>query len=296
MNQAVVPNTASSGHNPQQQALLGALAHVLEPLAELCVDQGLAIQAVEEALRHAMVRAARRAAEQGGEAVNPARLTSRISTMTGLTRREVTRIEQAVQPARPASRSLVTEAFTRWAFEAEYRGADGKPLSLPRQGPAPSFEALAAQVTRDVHPRSLLADMVRQGLVEQVGEHCRLLRDTLVPQGDWAHMVGFLGDNVGDHLRAASANVRGECAPHFEQSVLADELSLESMTEVKRLISTQWQQLMRDIVPQLEALMIEDRSSGRTCDQAVRIGMYSWMRAMSPEEQAQSAPLNGESA
>jgi hypothetical protein len=277
------------GLNPQQQALMGALAHVLEPLATLCVDQGVAIQAIEEALRHAMVAAARRACA----GANPARLTSRVSTMTGLTRREVTRISAAAQPARPASRSLVTEVFTRWAFEPEHRGEDGRVMALPVLGPAPSFEALAARVTRDVHARSLLADMQRLGLVTEADGQVRLLKDSLVPQGDWAHMVGFLGDNVGDHLRAASANVRGEGAPHFEQSVLADELSAESMAQVKDLITQQWQQLMRDMVPQLEALMAADQQAGRVRDQAVRIGMYSWMRDMTPEEQARTAPNDG---
>lgn len=213
--------------------------------------------------------------------------------MTGLTRREVTRISAAAQPARPASRSLVTEVFTRWAFEPEHRGEDGRVMALPVLGPAPSFEALAARVTRDVHARSLLADMQRLGLVTEADGQVRLLKDSLVPQGDWAHMVGFLGDNVGDHLRAASANVRGEGAPHFEQSVLADELSAESMAQVKDLITQQWQQLMRDMVPQLEALMAADQQAGRVRDQAVRIGMYSWMRDMTPEEQARTAPNDG---
>ena len=289
MNSQPASPPVLQGLNPQQQALLGAVAQILQPLAQLCIDQGLAIQAVEESLRHAMVRAAREAAEQSTAGVNPARLTSRISTMTGLTRREVARIEQSVQPARPASRSLVTEVFTRWAFETDYQDANGKPLALNRQGPAPSFEALAKRVTRDVHPRSLLTDMVRQGLVGDDGTQLRLLRDTLVPQGDWPHMVGFLADNVGDHLRAASANVRGQGDPHFEQSVLADELSAPSMAIVKDLITQQWQQLMQQIVPQLEALMAADEAAGRVRDQAVRIGLYSWMRGMTEQEQARAA-------
>jgi hypothetical protein len=285
MSSSPIHPAALQGLNPQQQALLGALGQVLEPLADLCIGQGVAIQAIEEALRHAMVRAARKASA----GANPERLTSRISTMTGLTRREVARIEQASEPARPASRSLVTEIFTRWAFEPEYRDAANQPRALPKMGPAPSFEALAKRVTSDVHPRSLVAEMERLGLLGRDGDELRLLKDSLVPQGDWAHMVGFLGDNVGDHLRAATANVLGDGPPHFEQSVLADELSLESMAQVKRLITQQWQQVMSDIVPQLEALMAQDAAAGRARDQAVRIGMYSWMREMSTEEQARSA-------
>lgn len=284
------PDPTLEGLNPQQRALMGALMHVLEPLAELCVSQGVAIQAVEEALRRAMVQAAREACAEG----NAKRLTSRISTMTGLTRREVARIEKEAAPARPASRSLVTEVFTRWAFEPGYRDAAGDPLVLSRTGPAPSFEALAGRVTRDVHPRSVLAEMLRLGMVEEAGERVRLCEDTLVPRGDWEQMVAFLGDNVGDHLRAATANVRGGGSSHFEQSVLADELSSESLEQAKTLISEQWQRLMSDLVPRLEALMDADRAAGRDRDQALRIGLYSWMRAMTGEESARSASTKGE--
>ena len=283
MSDQTTTHSATDGLNPQQQALLGALSQVLEPLADLCVGQGVAIQAVEEVLRHAMVRAAR----QASEGANPQRLTSRISTMTGLTRREVARIEQSTQPARPASRSLVTEIFTRWAFEPEYRDADNRPMRLPRVGPAPSFEALAHRVTRDVHPRSLLAEMQRLGLVGLDGEAVRLLRDTLVPQGDWVHMVGFLGDNVGDHLRAATSNVLGQGPAQFEQSVLADELSTESLAQAKLLVNAQWQALMSAVVPQLEALMQADRAAGRTQDQALRLGMFALARPMTEHERQQ---------
>lgn len=272
---------ASLGLNPQQQALLGALAHVLDPLAELCVGKGISIQALEESLRHAMVKAARMSC--GGEG---ARVVSRISAMTGLTRREVTRISQAVTPSRPASRSLVTEIFTRWAFEAAYRDARGRPMSLPKAGPTPSFEALAKRVTQDVHPRTLLAEMQRLGMVKQDSESglISLTKDSWVPQGNWTQMVAFLGDNVGDHLRAATSNVLAKDNAHFEQSVLADELSRESLERVKPLIEQQWQILMSRLVPELEALMADDKNNGRPADQAVRIGMFSWMRPMTDEE------------
>ena len=35
------------------------------------------------------------------------------------------------------------------------------PRALPRVGPAPSFESLAQEVTRDVHPRALLEELLR---------------------------------------------------------------------------------------------------------------------------------------
>ncbi len=262
------------------QPLQAALDALLEPMAQLCVGKGVPIQAVEEQLRRAFVKAARQACD----GANPQRLNSRISTLTGLTRREVTRIEALAETARPTTRSALTELFTRWMTLPPYCGTDG-PLELPRQGNEPSFESLAASVTRDVHSRSLLDGLCRLGLAEQdaARDTVRLSARAFVPRDQWAQMVGFLGDNVGDHLRAAVTNVLGQGNEHFEQSVYADELSSQSLQMARRIVSDQWQRLMTEVVPQLEALMQADDLAKRPQDQCLRLGLYSWTQAMPPQ-------------
>lgn len=272
----------------EQQALLGALAHLLQPFAELCLAKGVTIQAVEELVRRAFVQAARQACQ----GARPDRLTSRISTMTGLTRREVGRLEAEAAPELPATRSLSSELLTHWFSEPGYTDPQGRPLELARQGEAPSFEALAATVTRDVHPRTLLDEMVRLGLVGLAADkdRIRLLDEAFVPRNDWPQLVGFLGANVGDHLRAAVSNVLGSGSEHFEQALLADELSAQSLQQARQLISEQWRELMTRLGPRLQALMDEDQALGRTQDQQVRIGLYSWSQPMAPLPASNTPP------
>jgi hypothetical protein len=274
-------NTTDVLHT-EQQALLAAIGHLLRPFAKLCLAKGVPIQAIEERVRHAYVDAAKQACE--GD--NPERLTSRISTMTGLTRREVARIQQTVTPELPATRSAATDLLTYWTSQVGYVDTAKKPIAIPRQGPAPSFEALAASVTKDVHARSLLAEMIRLNLVthRKATDTVELLEDIFVPSNDWPQMVGFLGTNVGDHLEAAVTNVLGDGHQHFEQALLADELSAESVIQAQALISTQWRNLITTLGPQLQALMDADKAANRAQDQAVRIGLYSLSKAMpSPE-------------
>lgn len=269
-------------------SLLQALDSLLLPLAQLCVGKGVPIQAAEERLRRAFVEAAR----GNSDGANPQRLTSRISTLTGLTRREVARIQALNDPARPTTRSSVSELFTHWLSLPEYQGDQG-PMALPRVGPAPSFETLAQSVTRDVHARSLLEALLQLKLVAWNEEHdtVRLVAQAFVPRDQWAHMLCFLGDNVGDHLRAAVTNVLGQGNEHFEQSLYADELSAESMQQARQIISEQWRSLMTDVVPQLEALMKADAAAGRPQDQALRLGLYSWAQPMPPTpETPETAP------
>lgn len=261
----------------EQQLLLQALDHLLAPMAQLCVAKGVPIQAVEERLRRAFVAAAQDACA----GANPARLTSRLSALTGLTRREVARIQGLQEPARPTTRSPVTELFTHWLSLPAYQGEAG-PMALPRLGPSPSFESLAQSVTRDVHPRSLLEALARLRLVEwdSATDTVRLAADAFVPRDQWAQLMGFLGENVGDHLRAAVTNVLGQGSQHFEQALFADELSEQSLQQARRLISEQWRALMTQLVPQLEALMRADASAGRPQNQSLRLGLYSWTQAM----------------
>jgi hypothetical protein len=261
-----------------QEALLATLTQLLEPLARLSLAKGVSIQAFEERVRRAYVQAA----ADTCEGMNPDRLTSRISTMTGLTRREVARIQTSQAPARPVTRSLAIDVLTYWASQPGYIDARGQPVPIARSGAAPSFDALASFVTRDVHPKSVLVDMLRLGLVthDSVTDQVALVESVFVPNGDWPRMMGFLGANVGDHLLAAVDNVLGDGHQHFEQSLLADELSADALNQAKALISGQWRALMTHLGPELQALMEQDRAAGRAQNQQLRIGLYSYMTAM----------------
>jgi hypothetical protein len=255
-------------------AIVSAVAAILQPLARLAVARGIPARDLEEMLRIALVAAAREA-QPGGQ---PARQVSRIATATGLTRREVTRLMEAAPALPVASRSPATQVFSRWVSSPGYAGPDGRPRVLPRQGPAPSFEALAQSVTRDVHPRSLLDTLVRLGLAEEdaAGGTVRLLKDRYVPDPADDRLWALLGANVGDHLSAAVANVAGGGPRHVEQAVFADGLSAESLQAVHALAQAQWQAAVKALVPAIEALIDADRSAGREGDRRVRIGLYSY--------------------
>lgn len=263
----------------EQEALLAALEQVLAPLAQLCIGKNVTIQLIEERLRAAFVKAAR---EVHGDLPGQ-RLTSRISAMTGLTRRAVAQLErERSQRPQPLRRSPVSEVFTRWVSDPALQRAHQQPAALPRQGPMPSFEALAQSVTRDVHPRTLLEELSRLKLArhDEATDTVHLLRDAFVPRGDWDRMVAFLGANVGDHLRAATANVLGDGRQHLEQAITADELSEESLGAAQKLMQQQWRTLLAEVAPQLESLIASDRQAARPQNQALRIGLYTWAQPM----------------
>lgn len=259
----------------------------MAPLAQLCLAQGLSFAAAEEMFKRAFVDAARNASS----AAAVTRDISRISAATGLTRREVTRITLDGEARAAVRPSPATQIFTRWMGSRRLHDKNGDPRPLRRQGKAPSFEALAQSVTRDVHPRTLLEELCRLGLatLDAEADMVRLVGDSFVPRKDKSRMFGFLGNNVGDHLAAAVSNVLAEKPPHLEQAIFADELSQDSVATVRTLVAAQWRELLAGLVPKIQALVDADEKSGRTADRRVRVGLYSYHAPMAgqtndPEE------------
>ncbi len=272
-------------------ALAAALRQLLAPIARLALAQGVTHATLDELMKQALVAAA----DAAHDNLPPHRRVSRITTATGIHRREVGRLVGLLRqgaahqaPPRLDYGSHASELFAHWRSQAAYQGADGQPAVLPRQGPAPSFESLAQAITRDVHPRSLLDELLRLGLAahDPASDTVRLVRDGFVPQGDAARMLQVLGRNVGAHLQGAVDNVlhdgvRRPGPRHFEQAIFAGGLSEASLAEFRRLVTDHWQATLRALVPALEALIERDAAAAAGGDagvpayQQVRLGLYT---------------------
>ena len=205
--------------------------------------RGLPFAAVEELFKAAFVEAARRAQPRVGRRAHrqPRRHRHRADAARG--------DAPASMPARsrrPAAGPAV--AGDPGVHPLARRPGPARPArpprALPRQGPAPSFEALARSVTQDVHPRSLLDELCRLGLAARTATRCGCCATASSPARDSERAFAFLGSNVGDHLRAGVANVLAEAPPHVEQAVFADELSAESIAAFREIAKAQWQALL----------------------------------------------------
>ncbi len=261
--------------------LLDALRELLVPLAQLAVARGVPHAPVDEMLRAAFVAAAHAAHPTLPEH----RRVSRVSAATGINRREVMRLgAQAGAPPAPV-KSHASEAFAHWTTHPDFTDKRGRPRRLPRVAPdeaTPSFDSLARAVTRDMHPRSLLEELLRLGLATVDAKHdtVELVRDAFVPKGDEARMLGFLAANVGDHLSAAVSNVLAdvERPAHFEQAMFASGLSEQSLVALRSAITAQWRRLTAELVPQLEQMIAADAAAGAAAaaDQRIRIGLFTY--------------------
>lgn len=272
--------TYSSNGESNETVFDRILYRLLSPLARLCLKHGVTFATAAEKLKLSFVNEAL----QLHPGVARHGMVSRIATATGINRREITRLLAAVTPRRFVRQPPAAEIMAHWVTKEDYSDAEGVPLTIPRQGEGVSFESLARKVTQDVHPRTLLEELLRLNLASYDADtdQVQLLRKEYIPSGDDCQMFSFLADNVGDHLEGAVDNLLEPDADHLEQAVFADELSDQSVRQLRPMLVKQWQRVRKELVPVISAMIDADRKAGRKQDQRIRLGLYSYSEGVRP--------------
>ncbi len=283
------PADPSAAPRPEDQ-VVQAIAKILRPLIGMLLAHDVKYGALIELIKRLMVEGARqRVPGAGGD-----RAVSRVSVATGIHRKEVKRLlESPGEDAPLAGRSLAAEAFTRWVTDVRFQDAAGGPRPLARQAAGPgieSFESLARMVSRDVHPRTLLEELLRLRMVAIDREIVSVTSAAFVPAGEQREIRRFLADNLHDHVAAAVTNVEGGADSFLEQALFADELSGASIAVIEKLARQHWQLLLRELTPQLQNLVDQDRDGASAADSRVRIGMYTFSAPMNPTQAIAPAP------
>ncbi len=257
------------------QDVLRAWARVQAPLCRLLLGAGIDFPQATAQLRRIFLEQAhaRIVRSQSPDT------DSALSLLSGVHRKEVRQWrEQAPGERGRAQVSLSTQVFALWSSLPGYRGRDRRPKAIPRNGPAPSFEALARQITQDIHPFSLLQELVRLGVVEtsqRKGIEFVLPRaDGFVPDGDLEQLLDLFGMNLADHAATAVANIAQE-GPRLEQSVFADGLSEASMARLDELARELWAQSRDRMVTETLRCLQAD-SADRAARGRMRFGTYYW--------------------
>ncbi|MGF1502726.1 MAG: DUF6502 family protein [Paracoccaceae bacterium] len=225
--------------DPRTNAFLRVLRGLLRPLVKAMIARGVTAPAVYRLLKEIYVDVA----DADFRLDNRRPTDSRISVLTGVHRKDVRSIRDQSGPGETTLRRRVTaiaSVIGRWLADPSTRDGDGQPLALPRQAErGPSFDALVESVSKDIRPRTVLDELVRQRLVEIDAETdtVHLRTEAFLGPGDAEQKVLFFAQNVGDHIAAATENLLAENdpAPFMERAVFYNRLLPGSVDAIEGL-------------------------------------------------------------
>ncbi|MEI8144111.1 MAG: DUF6502 family protein [Alphaproteobacteria bacterium] len=218
---------------PEQ--LQAPLARMLRPLVRLLIRSGITFPAQQDLMRELYVNVA----ENDFALPGKEQTDSRVSLLTGIHRKEVSRLRGAGAPvsAIPTAVSRSAKIIARWMGAEGYQDAEGKPLPLARSHPdpsTPSFESLVEAVTRDVRPRAVLDEWISQGIVViDEAQRIVLSEAAFSPKDGGEALAYYVGRNLHDHIAATVSNVSGEGPKFLERAVHYDGLTEEQAADLE---------------------------------------------------------------
>ncbi len=139
---------------------------VLRPLASIFLKCGLTWKEFSDLSKSVFVEAATQEFGIKGRPTN----VSRVSILTGISRKEVKRQRDLLLNDEPAVKGKTTDAtrvLSGWFQDREFLDQKGDPMLLQETGPAPSFDALCDRYSGDIATQTMLKELLQTGTIER---------------------------------------------------------------------------------------------------------------------------------
>ena len=220
----------------EQERTLDCLRWLLRPIIRLLIARGILLPAVTATLKQIYVDVATTEFKIDDKPLTD----SRVSVLTGVHRRDVRSIRKDGMPSSlPPSMSLSATVIGRWLGDPAYTDKKRQPRPLHRlaDNGSPSFEELFQHVSKDIHPRTILDDLINQEFVawDEKSDLVRLRTRAFVPAAGGEDSMRFFEMNLHDHLAAAVDNLlTNEQEKRFlERAVYYNELTSDSIDKIE---------------------------------------------------------------
>ncbi|MEW8505686.1 MAG: DUF6502 family protein [Candidatus Thiodiazotropha sp.] len=215
---------------------------------------------------------------------------SRVSVITGLTRKEVSRLKKIDTPDNSAIAHQYNRAarvISGWLRDPRFQTKKGAPAALYFDKGVASFSTLVKEHSGDVPPRAIYDELMRVGTIakDESGK-ITLLSDGYVPRTGETGKLHILGTDVQLLLNTIDHNLQqGSQTPYFQRKVSYDNLPLEALHDFRNMSAEKSQALLVECDKYLSQ---HDRdlnpNSAGTGRKHAGIGIYYFEQDVTPDE------------
>lgn len=175
---------------------------LVKPVVRYCLRNLVSLHELFEAAKAMAVEQAADELERLGEKVT----VSKVSVMTGLTRRDVNRLFKAGQPEF-GTPPLTARVINRWQQDKRFVTAAGKPKVLNYRGADSEFWELVKSVSKDMSPPTVMFQLQRLGLVQESKNGLRLLEEVSFTHLDPEEGLKLLAQDNNSLIRSVEENI-----------------------------------------------------------------------------------------
>lgn len=270
-----------------RQTLFNAALRILRPLVRVLLRNGVTYGDFTDLAKWVFADVAREDFTIPGRK----QTVSRISVITGLTRKEVSRLVEMARPDESVQHRQYHRAarvISGWKRDARFTDAAGHPRVLAAEGSdGQSFADLTRRYSGDMPARAVLDELERVGAVRRREDGAvELLADAYVPHGDETQNLYIMGRDTALLLETIDHNLMSEKDQRlFQRQVLYDNLPLEALPALRKLSAQKAQALLEQLDERLAATdrdtNPESEGSGRMI---AGLGIYYFEKPWSEDE------------
>lgn len=246
-----------------------AVVTVLKPLLRVLIRNEITVADFSELVRQAYVDVAYDHFKLPGKKLTFAR----VAVLTGLSRKEVVRLDKLRSDQGRLTRSSPNRAqrvVNGWISDREFLTAKGQPRVLPIQGGRASFSALVARYSGDITLGAVLDELIRVGVVSR-DESDLIHLDSLgyIPQEDELEKIRVMATCAADLLSTAVHNIEtGEVDPKFQRQLVYPSVSEKTVEKFRKESA----QLSANYLQDLNRLLADSQKDASDDEGAHRVG------------------------
>lgn len=262
---------------------LAALRLLFRPVARIMLRAGINWRELADVCKATYVEVA---TEDFGIRGRPTNI-SRVAILTGLTRKEVRRLRDLLEDASPEvfnRMNYATRVLSGWHQDEEFLGSDGKPLALPREGDAGSFESLCHKYSGDVAATTMLKELKHVGAVTETedGKLTVRMRTYMPSMMDPERMLSS-GSVLEDMGYTVAYNLdRKETDPgRFERRATNTRVRAKALPAFREFIEIEGQTFLERVDAWLSEHEIKDGDDSKS----IRLGLGTyWIEGRKRED------------
>jgi Family of unknown function (DUF6502) len=242
--------------------LAASVVKLLRPLVRILLRHGISYGEFAEMARWVFVNVAQKDFGIAGRKQS----ISRISIISGLNRKEVTRLTKINIYEDKTASSVINRAgrvIGGWVKDQSFHDSKGFPAALPLEGEKNSFVELVKLYSGDMPVRAVLDELLRIEAVKKNEDNTvSLLTRAYIPKNIDAEKISILGADAADLMSTIDHNLDEKRQPFFQRKVVYDNIPSEAVAAFRETSAAESQLL-------LEKLDILLSGQDRDCNPAI---------------------------
>lgn len=238
----------------QHNILFSAIKKLLKPLVRILLRNGILYGALLDIIKPIYIEVASEHIAKTGKKLTK----SRISTITGIPRKEVQRLLDLgdVDDVWAFERyNRAARVVSGWVRDPRFSDKQQQPQILSYDGKSPSFIELVAAFSGDIPARTILDELLEAEVVRELQNgKLQLIKRAYIPTPVESEKLGILGRDVAGLLNTLGHNIyQKEEQPYFQRKVFYDNLPEEYIPKLKEFIEEHAQSLMEKMDHEMSA-------------------------------------------